>query len=108
MGHTNGMANGEANRCDLFVGRLAESATVDNVRTLFDSIGLQIHDPKVPLDYQGQPKGYAFVSLVDPSKTLYAIEQLNGQTFNGRTINVEQSTPNGPGKGDGKGKGEQS
>lgn len=83
----------EGPRCDLFVGRLADGATEANVRELFTSIGLQIRSLKVPSDVQDQPKGYAFVSLVDPTKTEYAIEQLNGRMVNGRPINVEPADP---------------
>jgi RNA recognition motif-containing protein len=96
----------EGQRCDLFVGRLADSATEANVQELFTSVGLQIRSLKVPVDLNDHPKGYAFVSLADPSQTAYAIDLLNGRLVNGRPINVEPSAPNIAFKGDDrKGKG---
>lgn len=89
-----GGKGGTSQRCDLFVGRLAEMANEQTLRTIFNGIGLEIKSLKVPVDPQSQqPKGYAFVTLVDPTKTPFAIQALNGQLVNGRTINVEPSTP---------------
>uniref|UniRef100_A0A7S4VW36 RRM domain-containing protein n=1 Tax=Alexandrium monilatum TaxID=311494 RepID=A0A7S4VW36_9DINO len=81
----------EPKRCDLFVGRLADSANESTLRDLFSSIGLEIRAMNIPLDQQQQPKGFAFVSLSDPSRTQEAIEQLHSREVNGRCINVETS-----------------
>eukprot|EP00930_Biecheleria_cincta_P027683 TRINITY_DN1939_c0_g2_i1.p1 TRINITY_DN1939_c0_g2~~TRINITY_DN1939_c0_g2_i1.p1 ORF type:complete len:522 (-),score=154.47 TRINITY_DN1939_c0_g2_i1:54-1478(-) len=85
-------------RCELFVGRLGVRVTEQMLHELFRSKGIDVRSLKLPLDaVKNSNKGYAFVGLANPAQMQMAIEQLNGQSLDGRPINVEVSGSSGPG-----------
>ena len=90
----------------LFVGNVAYDATVGELRSLFEAIG-EVSDCTIITDRQtGQSKGYGFVEFVDPKNAKEAIGQLNGTTFHGRNLTVNEAQPREPrGGGGGRGRG---
>eukprot|EP00971_Amphidinium_carterae_P123792 2451707-Amphidinium_carterae.1 len=80
-------------RCDLFIGKLAESVTREVLIEFFNENGFPVVDylVKVPMA-QGAPRGYAFVTLKHPLNSEKAIRQLTGKPLHGRRITVERST----------------
>lgn len=96
----------------LFVGGLPHDVTEESVRKYFSDVG-EIETLKLPLNEEGQPKGYAFITLKDtglhriPAKAL----KLSGCDFEGYSIVVRLAgdgggkSDKGSGKGQGKDKG---
>ncbi len=89
---------------DIYVGNLPYSATEEDVTDLFAEYG-PVDRVKIITDREtGQSKGFAFVTLGDQSQLNAAIEALNEQDFQGRSLRVNASEPReGGGGGGGRG-----
>ncbi len=76
----------------LYVGNLPWSATEDEVRNLFASHG-NVNSVKLVSDREtGRARGFGFVEM-DDADALAAVEALNGTTFGGRTLRVNEAQP---------------
>lgn len=74
----------------LYVGNLPWTASEDDLRELFASIG-EIHSCNLISDRDtGRSRGFGFVEL-DKSDANKAISQLNGQDFGGRPLRVNEA-----------------
>jgi len=89
----------------LFVGNLSYTTTELDLRTYFGAIAppSQI---VLPVDREtGRPRGFAFVEYLDRANAEKAIQQFNGQVFNGRPLAVSEARaredrgPGGPPSG---------
>jgi RNA recognition motif-containing protein len=87
----------------LFVGNLSYSTSEADLRTYFGTVAppSQI---VLPVDREtGRPRGFAFVEFQDRAHAERAIQQFNGQVFNGRPLAVSEARaredrgPGGPG-----------
>jgi RNA recognition motif-containing protein len=86
----------------LFVGNLAYSTTEADLRTYFGSVAPPTQ-VVLPVDREtGRPRGFAFVEFQDRAHAERAIQQFNGQVFNGRPLAVSEARaredrgPSGP------------
>ena len=89
----------------LYVGNLPWSASEDDIRELFSSIGV-IESVALITDREtGRSRGFAFVEM-DRADANKAISQLNGQDFGGRPLRVNeaQDRPRRSGGGGGGGR----
>ena len=87
------MALLEQNQMDIYVGNLPYTATEEEVSSLFSAFG-PVDRVKIITDREtGQSKGFAFVTLGDPSQLNAAIEALNESDFHGRPLRVNASEP---------------
>ena len=78
---------------DIFVGNISFSSTEDDLRNLFAEHG-NVASVKIIKDMEtGRSRGFAFVTMPDDSEANRAIEGLNNQDFQGRTLKVNQSRP---------------
>lgn len=78
---------------DIYVGNLPYSATEEDVTGLFAAFG-PVQRVKIITDREtGRSKGFAFVTLGDPSQLQTAIEALNGSDYQGRALRVNASEP---------------
>jgi cold-inducible RNA-binding protein len=69
----------------LYVGNLPFSVTSDDLQGLFSQHG-EVHSVNLVTDREtGRPRGFAFVEMANADA---AIDALNGQEFEGRTLNV--------------------
>lgn len=88
----------------LYVGNLSWGTTEDSLQELFGSIG-QVHSAKIITDREsGRSRGFGFVEM-DEADADKAIEQLNGQEFEGRSLRVNEAQerqPRGGGGGGGR------
>ncbi len=87
----------------LYVGNLPWSASEDDIRELFSSIGV-IESVSLITDREtGRSRGFAFVEM-DRADANKAISQLNGQDFGGRPLRVNeaQDRPKRSGGGGGR------
>ncbi len=75
----------------IYVGNLSFDTTLEDVQAVFSEYG-DVKDCFLPSDYDGNPRGFAFVTLNDHN-ALKAIEELDGTELGGRTLNVKKSLP---------------
>jgi RNA recognition motif-containing protein len=75
----------------LFVGNLSYATTEADLRSYFGTIAPP-SQVVVPVDREtGRPRGFAFVEFQDRAHAEQAIQQFNGQVFNGRPLAVSEA-----------------
>ena len=75
----------------LFVGNLSYSTTEADLRTYFGAVAPP-SQVVLPVDREtGRPRGFAFVEFQDRAHAERAIQQFNGQVFNGRPLAVSEA-----------------
>ncbi len=80
----------------LFVGGLSWGTDSDGLRTAFEQYG-EVTDAAVINDRDtGRSRGFGFVTFADNSAADAAIEGMNGQTLDGRTLNVNEARERAP------------
>ncbi|MAQ16527.1 MAG: RNA-binding protein [Sandaracinus sp.] len=92
----------------LFVGSLAWATDDHGLRSAFERFG-DVTDAKVITDRDtGRSRGFGFVTFADDAAADRAIEEMNGQNIDGRSVNVNEArerAPRGGGGGYGGGGG---
>ncbi len=74
----------------IYVGNIPFTATEDSIRTLFSQHGT-VESVAVITDREtGRPRGFCFVEMPSGDATR-AIQNLNGQEMDGRTITVNEA-----------------
>ncbi|CAD6194881.1 unnamed protein product [Caenorhabditis auriculariae] len=72
----------------VYVGNLPYDATEQDIGSYFSSIG-EVQNVRIVYDREtGRPRGFCFVEYADESGAQRAVEELNGQAFNGRNLRV--------------------
>lgn len=90
---------------DIYVGNLAYSTTDDGLKAAFAAFG-EVTSARVVTDrMSGRSKGFGFVEMPDHTQAEAAINALNGQELDGRTIRVNESQPKPRGERGGGGRG---
>ncbi len=93
----------------LYVGNLAYSVSSSDLQELLSEHGTVESAEVVSDRATGQSKGFGFVEMASESEANAAIEALNGQPFQGRTLTVNEAKPResrgGGGGGYGGGRG---
>ena len=78
---------------NIYVGNLNCETTADKLRTLFEGYG-EVTSANVITDrYSGRSRGFGFVEMAVDDEADEAISALNGQTFEGRQIRVDEAKP---------------
>ncbi|HEX2644264.1 MAG TPA: RNA-binding protein [Thermoanaerobaculia bacterium] len=92
----------------LFVGNLNFATTGDDLKELFTESGT-VESSTVMIDRAtGRSRGFGFVEMSTDEEAQKAIEAMNGRSFQGRNLNVNEArerTPGGPPRGGGYGGG---
>jgi len=70
------------------VGNLPFTATVDEVRALFEKHGIVTSVNLINDRETGRPRGFGFVEMEDPTAALSA---LDGYEYGGRTLRVNEA-----------------
>ncbi|CAN5389787.1 hypothetical protein BH10ACI1_BH10ACI1_00100 [soil metagenome] len=87
----------------LYVGNLSFSLTSDDLQDYFSQAGT-VESAKVIEDRDtGRSRGFGFVEMSSSEEAMAAIEQFNGQDFEGRNLVVNEARPReegGGGRGD--------
>jgi cold-inducible RNA-binding protein len=87
----------------LYVGNLPFSTTDDSLRELFSQSG-SVNSASIITDRDtGRSKGFGFVEMGSDAEAADAITKLNGTSFEGRTITVNEARPKAPREGGGGG-----
>jgi RNA recognition motif-containing protein len=77
----------------IYVGNLAYSVTEDDLREAFAAFGEVANTSLIKDRMTGQSKGFGFVEMPKNSEADVAIKALNGKSFKGRPLKVNQSVP---------------
>jgi RNA recognition motif-containing protein len=90
---------------DIYVGNLPYSVDDQKLQDLFSQHGTVTSARVITDRFSGDSKGFGFVEMPDNTEANAAIEALNEQDFDGRSIRVNESRPkpqrNGSGGGGG-------
>lgn len=77
----------------LYVGNLSYSTTDGDLTSLFSQFG-SVQSAQVITDRDsGRSKGFAFVEMDSSESCSKAVDELDGQDFDGRTIRVNIARP---------------
>lgn len=79
----------------LFVGGLSWDTTDQTLKDFFSQVGNVLSASVVNDKFTGRSRGFGFVEM-DDEAALKAIQELNGQTLDGRTIVVNEARPREP------------
>jgi cold-inducible RNA-binding protein len=92
---------------NIYVGNLSFDASEDQVRSLFEAYGAVDKVSIVTDRDTGQPRGFAFVEMLDDDAATKAMEALNGTSLGGRNLNINEARPKAerPRSGGGGGRG---
>ncbi len=78
---------------NIYVGNLSYQVTEDQLKTAFEAFG-EVDSAKIITDrYTGNSKGFGFVEMHNDEEAEAAMEALNGQDMNGRSIIVNKARP---------------
>ena len=95
----------------IYIGNFTFESTEQRIRELFEPFG-SVEEVTIVQDrYSGRSKGFGFVEMPTADEAQAAIEGLNGNEIDGRTITVNEARPRterssfGGGGGGGGGRG---
>lgn len=78
---------------NIYIGNLPYGSSEDDLRQAFGRFG-EVTSAVVITDKQsGRSKGFGFVEMSDEGAAQEAIDAMNGQDFQGRTVKVNQARP---------------
>lgn len=81
---------------NIFVGNLAWETTADDLLALFQEKG-KVSRAQVIIDREtGRSRGFGFVEMDDDAEAQAAIEALNGFSYKGRNLTVNEARPREP------------
>jgi RNA recognition motif-containing protein len=78
---------------NIYVGNLSFGATEESVRNLFEAHGAVGRVNIVTDRDTGQPRGFGFVEMSNDGEGEKAIAALNGMSFDGRVLSVNEARP---------------
>jgi len=77
----------------LYIGNMSFDTTEDQLRQAFETYG-EVSTVNVITDkFTGESRGFAFLEMSGKSEALEAMNGLNGQDLNGRTLKVNEAKP---------------
>ena len=80
----------------IYVGNLSFNCSDHDLAALFSSHG-EVSSAKVITDREtGRSRGFGFVEMSDDNAAMAAIQAINGQEVDGRTLNVNEARPREP------------
>ena len=90
---------------NIYVGNLPYTTTEAELESLFAPFG-EVARASIIMDREtGRSRGFGFVEMPDDEEGRKAIEALNGQDFNGRSLTINEARPRQPRSGGGYGGG---
>lgn len=77
----------------IYVGNLAYSTTAEGLEAAFSEYG-EVRDSVVISDREtGQSKGFGFIDMPNDAEGQRAIQSMDGQQLEGRTLKVNEARP---------------
>ena len=90
---------------NIYVGNLSYNTNDASLRVAFEPHG-DVASAQVIIDRDtGRSRGFGFVEMPDDGQARAAIEALNGQDLDGRSLNVNEAKPRADRGGDRGGRG---
>ncbi len=86
---------------NIYVGNLSYQTTEDELREAFGAYGGVQSAAIITDKYSGDSKGFGFVEMANKAEAEAAIEGLNGQDLQGRSITVNEARPRSDNRGGG-------
>jgi len=84
---------------NIYVANIAFSAEEGDLRELFEEFG-EVSSAKIILDKETRrSRGFGFIEMPDDTEAREAINKLNGNSFQGKTLNVTEARPKPEGGG---------
>lgn len=77
----------------LYVGNLSYDTTEAALAEFFEAVGDVVSANVITDRMSGRSRGFGFVEMADEAAALEAINQLNGQELDGRTLKVAEAKP---------------
>ena len=93
---------------NIYVGNLSYTTTEDGLRQAFEAHGQVASATLIKDKFSGESRGFGFVEMPNQEEASAAINALNEQDLNGRTLKVSEARPRedrgsgGPGRGGGR------
>ena len=78
---------------NIYVGNLAWEATSDDLYALFQEHGAVKRAQVISDKETGRSRGFGFVEMNDDAESQKAIDALNGSTYRGRALTVNEARP---------------
>lgn len=78
---------------NIFVGNLSYQTTEGELEAAFSAYGAVERVSVVRDRDTGQPRGFAFVEMTNAAEARKAMDAINGQEINGRSLNVNEARP---------------
>ena len=76
----------------IYLGNLEYGVTESDLRNLLEEKGISVQEIKLISDkYTNRPKGFGFAEFATEEEAQKAIDALNGQELNGRTLKVSKA-----------------
>jgi RNA recognition motif-containing protein len=75
----------------IYVGNMSYNTTEENIRTLFAQHGEVISVKAITDRMTGKSKGFAFVEMENDNEAKAAINAINGQDLDGRSLKVNEA-----------------
>jgi len=76
---------------NIYVGNLSFDTTDEDLQQAFGNFGEVTSVNIIKDKYTGKSRGFGFVEMADGTAAASAIEGMNGQDMNGRTLNVNEA-----------------
>ena len=77
----------------LFVGNLSFNTSQDQLQSLFSPHGNVIDVDLIMDKFSGRPRGFGFITMESKEAAEAAIQALNGKSFEGRALTVNEARP---------------
>jgi len=90
---------------NIYVGNLSFQTTEESLRSAFENFGEVTSVNVIKDKFSGESRGFAFVEMSDNDQGNAAINGLNGQDLEGRTLKVSEARPRNDSRGGGGGGG---
>lgn len=87
----------------LYVGNLSYQFSTEDLRSLFEPMGPVVSAQVITDRETGRSKGFGFVEMETDQAAQKAIDELNGQSQDGRPLTVNEAKPRAPMGGGGGG-----
>jgi RNA recognition motif-containing protein len=75
----------------LFIGGLSFDTTDGSLKTFFEQAGAVESAAVITDRFSGKSRGFGFIEMSSSAEARTAIDTLNGQVLDGRTINVDEA-----------------
>jgi RNA recognition motif-containing protein len=89
---------------NLYVGNLSYNTSQERLQELFEEFGEVISANVITDRETGRSRGFGFVEMENEDEANAAIDALNGQEVDGRTLTVNEARPRAN-RGGGRGRG---